>query len=365
MKRIVIAAMMLCLLLTGCSSWMQGHYASVTPHMDKNQQIVEEITAVSNSQQIRNALINIIESAAESRTLSVEDMGADVAERHIKRAIEYTLENHPVAVYAVERIDYEIGITGGVSAAVITVHYNHNRAEIQRIRQVQGMERAKGLIYAALDELEPRVVLQISNYVETDFAQLIEDYSLNQPDEVMEVPMVSASVYPESGLVRVVELQFTYQNSRESLRQMQRYVQPRFTAASLYVSGEEKEAVKFSRLYAFLMETTSYTVETSITPAYSLLRHSVGDSRAFAMVYAAMCRKAGLNCQVVTGTKAGEPWFWNIICEDGQYYHVDLLRSSGNGAYQRLLDGEMEGYVWDYTAYPTCVLPEEIEEVAE
>lgn len=365
MKRIVIIAAVLCLVLSGCSYWMNGHYASVTPHMEKNQHVDGEITEVSNSQEMRDALANIIESATESRTLSVEDLGADAAGKNIQKAIRYIMDNHPIAAYAVESIDYEIGITGGVAAAMITVQYNHNRAEIQRIRQVNGMDRATGLISAALDELEPGIVLHISNYVETDFDQLVEDYSLQQPDEVMEVPQVTANVYPDSGLTRVVELKFTYQNSRESLRQMQRYVQPRFTAASLYVSGDEEQSVKFARLYAFLMETSSHTVETSITPAYSLLRHGVGDSRAFATVYAAMCRKAGLDCQMITGTKAGEPWFWNIICEDGVYYHVDLLRSYGAGMYMKFADGEMEGYVWDYAAYPQCGPEEVSEEVSE
>ena len=362
MKKIIVAAIMLCLLLSGCSSWMDGHYASVTPHMEQKPHEEGDITAVSNSQDIRDALTGMIESAAESRILSVENMSSDGLESSLKTAIQYTLNNNPIAAYAVEGIDYEIGITGGVQAVVITVRYNHNRTEIQQIRQVSGMDRATGLICAALDELEPGVVLQISNYVATDFAQLVEDYSLKQPDKVMEIPQVTVNVYPDRGLVRLVELKFTYQNSRESLRQMQWYVQPRFTAASLYVSGDEEQEVKFSRLYAFLMETDNYTIETAMTPAYSLLRHSVGDSRAFATVYATMCRNAGLDCRVVTGTKAGEPWFWNIICENGVYRHVDLLRSYGGGMYQKLTDQQMEGYVWDYTAYPTCESIEEYEE---
>ena len=93
-----------------------------------------------------------------------------------------------------------------------------------------------------------------------------------------------------------------------------------------------------------------YKLDPSITPAYSLLRYGVGDSRAFATVYAAMCRRVGLECQVVAGTKAGEPWFWNIVCDDGLHFHVDLLR----GNYRGMLDGEMGGYVWDYSGYPAC-----------
>ncbi len=364
MKRILVVAIALCLMLSGCSSWMDGYYASVKPHMEQRPQVDGEITAVSNSQDMRDALTSLVASAAESCTLSVEDMPSHMVESSMQGAIQYVLKNDPIAAYAVEGIDYELGITGGISAVVITVHYNHNRTEIQQIRQVQGMEQVTGIIHAALDELEPGVVLQISNYKTTDFAQLVEDYSLLRPDEVMEIPQVIANVYPDSGLVRVVELKFSYQNSRDSLRQMQRYVQPRFTAAALYVSGDEEQNVRFARLYAFLMETASYTVETSITPAYSLLRHYVGDSRAFATVYAAMCQRAGLDCRIVTGTKAGEPWFWNIICEDGTYYHVDLLRSYGNGVYQKLTDEQMEGYVWDYTAYPKCESPEVRDEAA-
>lgn len=363
MKRSVIASILsLCLLLTGCSySWMDGHYASVEPHMEQSHKTEDGIPSVSNRVGIRNELVNMVESAAESRTISVENMDIAFFEESIQKEITYVLTNNPIAAYAVEEIDYEIGITGGVSAAVVTVKYNHNRSEIQRLRQVQDMEAAKGLISAALNELEPGINLKILNYRETDIAQLVEDYALEQPDRVMEIPQVTANVYPKFGLVRVLELKFTYQNSRESLRTMKWYVEPRFEAAALYVSGEEEQSIKFSRLYAFLMETTNYTVETSITPAYSLLRHSVGDSKAFATVYAAMCRRAGLNCQVITGTKAGEPWFWNIIREDEAYYHVDLLRSAAAGTYQKLGDSEMEGYVWDYAAYPQCGVLEEEE----
>lgn len=360
MRRSVIAVtVLLCLLLTGCSSWMDGHYASVEPYMEQSHKGEDGIPSVGNRGGIRAELTDMVESATESRTILIENMELTLFEENVQKEIQYILVNNPVAAYAVEGIEYEIGVIGGVSAAVVTIQYNHNRVEIQRIRQVKEMADATGLISAALDELEPRIVLTVLNYRETDFVQLVEDYALQQPDRVMEIPQVTADVYPERGLIRIIELNFTYQNSRESLKAMKRYVEPRFASAALYVSGEEEQSVKFARLYAFLMETTQYTVETSITPSYSLLRHSVGDSKAFATVYAAMCRRAGLDCQVITGTKAGDPWFWNIICEDGVYYHVDLLRSSAAGTYQKLADWEMDGYVWDYAAYPQCGITEE------
>ena len=68
-----------------------------------------------------------------------------------------------------------------------------------------------------------------------------------------------------------------------------------------------------------------------------------------------MCRSAGLECLTVTGTRAGEPWTWNIVPDNGCYYHVDLLRSSSGGQFRKMTDSQMTYYVWDYSAYPECI----------
>jgi len=362
MKSAVTLSLVLCLLLTGCASWMDGSYSWTEPHIEPGIQQDKGISAVSTYVELRAALTGMVERGEENRTLSVAEMKADEVESNMKMAIHHVTTTNPVGAYAVESISYDIGTTGGVQAVVVTVDYKHNRTEIQKIISVHGMNSAKERIADALNTLEPGLVLRVSGYEDVDYTQIVQDYALKRPDMVMEVPQVTASVYPGGGSVRVVELMFTYQTSRESLKTMQNYVQSKFSSAELFVKIEEDSNLKFARLYAFLMETTEYTVETSITPAYSLLRHGVGDSKAFASVYAAMCTKVGLSCQVISGTRAGEPWSWNIICEDGVYYHVDLLRSYREGGYQKLSDADMTGYVWDYAAYPACGLPEEVPE---
>ena len=167
----------------------------------------------------------------------------------------------------------------------------------------------------------------------------------------MEIPQTTVNIYPEEGVERIVELKFSYQNSRDALRGMQIQVSPVFTSAVLYVSGDGTEYEKFTQLYSFWMERYDYQLETSITPAYSLLRHGVGDYKAFANVYAAVCREAGLDCVTVSGTREGEPRYWNLIQENGVYYHLDLLQSSDAGHFRKMTEAEMQGYVWDYSAY--------------
>jgi len=353
MKRIALL-LALCLLLSGCSSWMDGSHLTVTPHQEQIPNVQNTAVSVSNYDQLRSVMEKLVESGAESGVINVSEYDPEHLEMGIRLAASYVQNQFPVGVYAIESLQYEIGSGGGQPAVSVSISYIHGRSEIRKIREVVDMAEAQSAIENALEECAEGVVLLIADYGAADLVQMVDDFADQNPNVVMEVPQVAVGVYPDSGLSRVVELKFTYQSSRDALRQMQSQVERVFTSAVLYTSSDAAESRKFTQLYTFLMERFDYKLETSITPSYSLLCHGVGDSKAFATAYAAMCRMAELECQVVSGTRDGEPWYWNLIREDGAYYHMDLLRSNETGSFQRLTDEEMEGYVWDYSAYPAA-----------
>ena len=362
--RRILALLVLCLLLTGCYSWMDGNYSSVRPYTERTQQYGEGIVSASSYTDLRDALTTMVENGEETLLLNVAGMTQDRVEINFNQAVSSVLRSSPIAAYAVEGITSERGTSGGQSALFVTVKYNHNRSEIAKIKRVDNMDSVKKIIATGLEQCESRVLVMVSDYRGMDIAQYVQDYAAERPDLVMEVPQVMVNRYPESGSSCVLEIVFSYQSSRDSLRNMQSRVKPLFTSAELYVSGSHADHDKYGQLYTFLMERHEYTVETSITPSYSLLVHGVGDSRAFATVFAAMCRRAGLECMVVSGTREGEPLFWNII-HDGEYYrHVDLIRSNEEGSFLEFSDADMTGYVWDYSAYPECT-PEPEPEVTE
>lgn len=357
-KGIPVLLLALCLVLSGCTSWMDGSYSSVHPYLEQNQQPDGQIISVSTYSQLRDALVDMVENGRENVLLNVAQIPQDRIPSNMQRATNYVMETNPFGAYAVEEITYEQGTSGGQSALSVTAVYNHNRSEIRRMKHAKTMDEAKDILTDALDQCESRVVLVAESYRNTDIPQFVKDYADNNPNMIMEVPQVTVNMYPEQGSERIVEVVFSYQSSRESLRNMQSRVRPLFTSAELYVSGNHEDQEKYGQLYAFLLERHDYTVETSITPCYSLLVHGVGDSKAFATVYAAMCRRAGLECVVVSGTWEGESLFWNIIRDGDQYRHVDLLRCNREGHFSKLTDADMEGYVWDYSAYPQCIVPE-------
>lgn len=351
MKRVLICLLLsLSLLLSGCS-FLAGREISIVPHEVQMQPARTDGIAVANYLDLMKALAEMVSAGVGEGVIDISEYNSATIDGGMMLAVRYILEDHPIGSYAVEDIRYEIGTNGGIPALAVNIVYNRTQSQILRIRSMRNWSEAEKAILSALEGFDPGIVLLVDNYVKTDIVQMVEDYALENPQAVMETPYVTVDVYGK-GTKRVVDVGFAYQNSREDLRQMQEQVMPVFDAAELYVSGEGSVWQKYNQLYSFLMERFSYSIETSITPAYSLLRHGVGDSRAFAMVYAQMCKSAGVTCLVVKGTCDGEPRTWNMIEVGDRYFHLDLLRCHRMGRYRQFTDGDMEAYVWDFSAYP-------------
>lgn len=358
MKKGAFFQLLLALLcLCGCS-WPEGSYVSITPHVVTPDQDSADTVQISTYSQLRNTLTDLVDAGSDHGLLTLVDYPEERIATDMQLAIEYVMEYYPIGAYAVENMEYEYGTGNGQSAISVDIVYRHGKAEMDRIQTVRGIGGARSAISTALFQCSDSILLQITNYETADFTQITADFAAEYPQLVMQTPQVTYQVYPESGDIRVVELLFTYQTSRDSLRTMQASVARVFSSAQFYPTGDAADSVKFNQLYTFLTERFDYSFETSITPAYSLLCHGVGDSKAFAQVYAAMCRQSGLECLVVSGTRDGESHFWNIIGDGENYFHVDVMRSLQETGYQQRSDNEMKGYVWDYSAYPACETPQ-------
>lgn len=359
MKRKMMALLLaLSLLLSGCSALLlDGEYVYTQPHV--NGDVLGDETGIhaDNYNELYNALCAMVEAGQEKGVIFVSAYDRNDVTSDAKKAVQKLRQGHPLTAYAVLDINTVLGTTGGEAALAVQITYLHDRAELLQIREVSNIQLAGERIKNALSACEVGVVLLVHNYTAVDFVQIVEDYAMEHPEYVIEQPRVTVNVYPDSGRDRVVEVQFTYQNSRDILREMQNKVQTMFTSASLYVSADKQQQDKFYHLYTFITERFDFRLEHSITPAYSLLLHGIGDHRAFATVYAAMCAREKLKCYVVNGSRNGEAHTWNIICVDGVYYHVDLLRNLSSGEFKMMADDEMLDYIWDYDSYPACVRP--------
>lgn len=350
MKKIIVPILLLALLLSGCT-WLDGEYHSVKPHASSGDKLSDDVVTVSGYNELKEALVEMVTTGRQQSTFYINGFDLDQVDQYMNTAIMHVFQNSAVGAYAVDEINYEAGTSGGISAIAVDVTYLHGRQEILRIKSVTNMDGVKSIISRALSNCDSSTVIKVKEYEELAVDQFVQEYVNANPHICMEQPQVTVSIYPNRGQERVLEIIFTYQTTRDTLKSMQEMVTPIFSAAELYVQGSEGERQKYEQLYAFLMERFDYKLETSITPAYSLLRYGVGDSKAFAMVYSIMCQNADLECRVVTGTRNGEAHNWNLIRVDGTDYHVDLLACSQTGEFSVMDPESMAGYVWDYLEF--------------
>ena len=351
MKRIFSFALiaMICLQLSGCDFWMADYYVSVKPYVVQNATSEDEVLTAKTYMEVRAALEDLVEGCKPSAIISVPELDKERIDYYMEAAEDYILQNNPIGAYALDEISYEIGTNAGSMAIAVDITYNYNRIEVLRMKRSADTEAALKEIKKALQQYDADITLYIYNYDEIDFIQKVQDYVDAYPQICMEMPQVTVAVYPDTGSERVAVLSFTYRNSREVLRSMQADVQKIFAD---FIPKGETPWDKYVGLYSFLRNLHTYSFETSITPSYSLLRYGVGDSKAFATTYAAMCRRIGLECDVVSGTKDGIAWYWNIIQDGETLHHVDLIQCIKAESFFVLRQEQMQGYVWDYSAYP-------------
>lgn len=343
-------------LLAGCAVQQEASFLNIKPHAEQLATDAPEeaqIEAVDNYLSLRTTLLALVGEHTAKSTLDVSQYGEGLAQ-DMDQAVDYVTRTDPVGAYAVNSIYYTLREADGQQLMDVEFLYRHTLEDIQSIRTVRGMINAQKLIEQALERFDDHLILQISGYDEGNFRANITQYCTAHPDSIMELPSVYCNVFPQSGKVRVVELRFTYTTSPEEMAAMREQVQVIFDAAKGYVSKNAGDAVGFQQLYAFLTERFTYTVESSVTPAYSLLCQGKGDSFAFANVFAALCSRSGLSCQVVHGTRDGVDWYWNLVKVEQTYYYVDLCGDLDEDQLLYRADSEMSAYAWQKDLYPPC-----------
>ncbi len=349
--------LLLLLLLPGCTGWTSGSYVSVSPHMEAYAQTnpVDTVTA-GDYQELVSALTGLVEEHVEEASVDVSRYGENL-ETDLDRAVAEVLWEDPLAAYAVEDMVVQAAEVGARRMASVTIAYSRTQEQIRQIQPVWGQDGVRQKVARALDEAEPGVTLRVSSYRPLDIAGYVRQYYAQHLDTIMECPEVEVSVYPETGSARILEISFTYTTAQATLLNMGREVQIMLTSAAGYVRGQSSQQAVAERLYSFLRPL--YTEEgTTATPVFSLLCQGIGDSQSLAQVYGLLCSQVGVESQVVSGTRDGEPWYWNILLLDGLYCHVDLLADWDGGALRMRFDGEMAGYQWDTAAYPSCPEPQ-------
>lgn len=372
MKRFTALFLFLCLLfsLTACNgAWVKDDALTVREHVEQPlpepaPTEEEQPPVVTGRNELRGAVLSFIRDWTEHGTILVRNYDGDIS-ADLSETVRYATEEEPIGAFAVDYADYELTGTAKEGEISLRIVFRRSAAEVDAIVTVNGNNSAFQKIQQALVNYDTALTLRIRNYEPTDFAAYIRNYCIEHPELVTALPELSAEVYPLEGETRILELRFVYPAERETLRLMQNLVTTILSSASSYVRTGEDAPSRAALLFRFLTERFDYKMiqEEPTMPAYSLLHEGVAHSLSFASVFYSECLTANLDCRIVTGTLDGTARYWNLLCLDGDYYYVDLMRSveQEETELQLLTTKELTeaGYLWDVSAYPATPEPEE------
>lgn len=356
MKKRLLPLLLAVLLLTGCESVIKNDYLSVHPHVEPStaptEAPVEEAPPEAhNRNELRGMMLSFVRDWTEQATIQIRsyqgDLNADLSE-----TLQYITAEDPIGAYALDYADAELTGNQTYGSVAVRLVFRRSAAEIDAIVTVSGLSGAQEKIRSALLNYDSALTLRIRSYEDADFPAEIRAFCLNNPGQISVLPEVSASVYPQEGETRILELHFTYDATRDEMRSMQKSVATLLTSASTYMRSGADDNERLQNLLRYLFSRMDYTVGDAQTghPVYDLLRERQASSLGFACVVNAECAQAQIACELVEGTRGGAYHAWNRLTVNGEEYYIDLMRALERGnAELELLTAQTltdEGYVW-------------------
>lgn len=345
-----------CVALSGCGTLVQSEYVYTQAHNAPAQMPQTDALTVETRAELQSALRSLIENGVEHGVIRVYNYTGNVEEDLTDTAYAVWRVD-PLGAYAVDYIAYSCSLIVSYYEISVDITYRRTQEQITALEYLStdsGLE-AERLLRAAVEDCAEELTVYYSYYTGRDPVELVRAYYDQAAGSMMAMPQMQVTVYPETGVARIVEVCFSYPESAAQLRQMQQAVAEELRAAAVYSRYSSNETDHAQLLLTYLSDRFDYREQSTDTPVYSLLCEGVGTSESAAKCWQLLCEEAGLNCYTVRGIRSGAEYWWNILQLDGKWYHVDLLRDLLDGiglrTYSDLAMGE---YYWDAGAYPVC-----------
>lgn len=211
MKRIGIAAVAACLLLTGCSSLLDREYSVVEEHSQRYWESEAADTLRAESyQDIVNDLLLLVGRHTESALLRLYEYRDDVAVASaLERAASEVQLETPMGAYAVEYITSETQRQRSYYEVTVRIGYRRTVEQIQAVVNATSTSAIPDLLKSALDSGKTELAVRVGYWGEDDalavedaVAALWEERGLTEEDGRW-----LASYYPAEGKVGLVEFQ--------------------------------------------------------------------------------------------------------------------------------------------------------------
>ena len=360
------------ILLTGCINLLEhnSERTTITPHHPAPyERPPVELISVSNYEELIEMILDLItEHETEIKLLYYHSEGEDV-QAEVSRAVHEIQYEHPIGVYAVERITAEAARIVTHFEVDIEIEYKRTREQINSIVAAPTLRYMTTQLLNVMSEYREEAVFRTRLlFSEEEITEFVKDVYYQNPRRIIMMPAVAVEVFPEEGTDRIYEIKFSYTDDQSILigysEQLELYVRQEAQRA---VGNTDSEILL--SLATGLIESTSFddgtarTIHTHGAPnfaatAYGALVRGSAVGEGFAMAFKALCDELRFDNRVVLGYYDGMVHAWNIVLLYGYFYHIDISMCVVNGIETAFLKTDAdfeEKYEWDRDNTVRCL----------
>ena len=365
MKRRLTALLLLAaaaLSLCGCGRIFDAEYVVETSFEPVVNAAPEaDDTTAASFDDLADVLRDMVAEGDAGRVIRFDAAYAGDVSADLASACWQIRTQDALCAYCVENISYELSKIVNHYEALLSVQYSKTAEALESIVRLPYAADAGELLREAMEKGERSLVLLIERSSYT--AEALEDYILQiyheNPIVSPQEPQLSVNMTSGADTQRLYVIDFDY-----GLPETERAARCEAMAAlelfpNMDVSGLS-EAERALIACCALIVRSRYTEDSGKDSVYDALIGREANDHGLSLAYVEYCRRLDLSCELVHGQNGGEPYCWNIVQIDGEYYHVDTAACSRLGvAAGFLLDDESAWgvYRWDYFAYPHCTGP--------
>lgn len=354
-----LGAIIIALVLCACGSF-DKEYVSVSDYTLPAAESFEheDKVTVANSSRLSSAISQLVrDGKTEGVIVFNDDYDGDV-KADLASACWTVRTNDALCAYCVDNISYELSKIVTYYEAKIIITFAESAAPLDEIVQMSYSSGIENVILEALENNTQHlaVLIQFASFTADEMEQLVTDVYYENPLCSVKLPRVKVNLYRGSGMQRLYDLGISYAVDAETAQEKKQQL------AELNFWGEMElgampDDARALAACDYLITNCQYTPDTSCNTAYSALLDGIASSEGLALAYVELCRQLDVKCTLVSGQKEWKTYYWNIICVDGEYYHVDVSACIQDCIENGFMLNDMSmwsEYRWDMGAYPRC-----------
>lgn len=328
-KRILALALAVagCLLLSGCKAMLARSYSVVIPHADRPTTAEDpSVLRVENYRELVSAVLYLVSEGAEEGVIQLHNYDGEEESDLTAACLEVATQD-PLGAYAVDYIKHELSRVVSYYEATLAIRYRRSEEQRKSIVSVNGDQAIREALSTALEDISAEAVLRVPYFFgdEETIKNLLREAYYAHPALALGLPEAQVNLYPDSGRERIVEIELTYPEEAETLREKREKLAHQ--VAALLPEGDRPSGEDAARrALELLWDSARYDPEGGST-AYAALVEGTADSEGMALGCALLCRELEVDCTVREGELDGEKRFWNQVeISDGETLCADPSR---------------------------------------